>query len=94
MNTFLTSTGKAKQNKVEWAEIGDELDNLMNLTIQNSTPKTLHNKVFGNNFDVTQRKMGESSSTTFNPSGIAESLFYLCKYTAEVGDYYCYDYFI
>ncbi|KAI4470344.1 sorting nexin [Holotrichia oblita] len=80
MNTFLTSTGKAKQNKVEWAEIGDELDNLMNLAaVQACAPKTFHNKIFGNNFDVTQRKVDESASSTFNPSGVAESLFYLCK---------------
>ncbi|KRT81497.1 hypothetical protein AMK59_5264 [Oryctes borbonicus] len=85
MNTFLASTGRVKPNKVEWAEIGDELDNLMNLTLtQSCIPKTHHNKVFGNNFNVTQRKMTESASSTFNPSGIAESLFYILKHTFKV----------
>lgn len=80
MNTFLTSTGKVKQNKVEWAEIGDELDNLMNLAaVETCAPKTFHNKIFGNNFDVTHRRVDESASSTFNPSGGAESIFYLCK---------------
>ncbi|XP_017774101.1 PREDICTED: sorting nexin-14-like isoform X2 [Nicrophorus vespilloides] len=83
MVTFLNSTGRQKNNKIEWAEVGDEVDPLSGKD-SNPYPKTMVNKIFGDNFGVEYKRETESSSSSINPNGITESLFYLLKHIFKV----------
>lgn len=78
MSMFLASTGRAKPNKFEWGEQVEEKEPNEQM-VYDPIPKTIHNYVFNDNFGVAYKKVEESSSSSFNPNGITESMFYLCK---------------
>lgn len=81
MNTFMTSTGRSKQGKFEWAEIGDELDSEATFDNQKrSVPKTYKNTVFNDNYSIAYGNVKQSTSSPFNSNSITESIFYLCKF--------------
>ncbi|KAF5269937.1 hypothetical protein FQR65_LT05736 [Abscondita terminalis] len=84
MNTFLASTGKSKQNKIELAEIGDEMEIVLSEVNATPIPATFNNAIFQNNFGINYKKTDNSSSTSFNPLGITESIFYLMKHIFKI----------
>lgn len=59
--------------------MGDEMDITALDIIKPPTPATFKSSVFNNNFGIAYTRIEQSSSTTFHPNGITESLFYLCK---------------
>ncbi|KAK4877057.1 hypothetical protein RN001_009563 [Aquatica leii] len=84
MNTFLASTGKSKQSKIELAEVGDEMEIVLSEVNDSLVPATFNNPVFKNNFGINYKKKENSSSTSFNPLGITESIFYLMKHIFKI----------
>lgn len=77
MNTFLASTSKLKQSRFEWAETVDEKELFDETLLQQ--PKTIRNPIYNDNYGVKYKDNDDTSSSFFNPNGITESLFYLCK---------------
>lgn len=59
--------------------MGDEIETILPDFDVPSTPATFPSKVFNDNFGITCKRVEECSSTSFNPNGVTESLFYLCK---------------
>ncbi|XP_031347622.1 sorting nexin-14-like isoform X2 [Photinus pyralis] len=82
VNNFLASTSKVKQNKIELAEVGEELQ----IIVPDIPPKpaTLENDTFKDNFGILYKKVENSSSSSFNPDGFTESLFYLLKHIFKI----------
>lgn len=42
-------------------------------------PKTFRNHVFNDNFGTSLKDLKESCNTSFNPVGMIQCIFYLCK---------------
>ncbi|XP_074032931.1 sorting nexin-14 isoform X2 [Leptinotarsa decemlineata] len=84
MASFLNAAGKTKNDKLEWAEIGEELDNIPCLSHTSRLPKTYRNQVFNDNFGVQYKCLKETASSSFNPEGLAESVFYFLKHVFKV----------
>ncbi|KAK5642032.1 hypothetical protein RI129_008199 [Pyrocoelia pectoralis] len=82
VNNFLGSTGKLKQNKIELAEMGDELQIIV--PDAPPTPATFKNDTFKDNFGMKYKKVENSSSSSFNPNGFTESLFYLLRHIFKI----------
>ncbi|XP_018573959.1 sorting nexin-14 isoform X2 [Anoplophora glabripennis] len=81
MSAFLSSTGKPRQEKLDWAEVGEEFDTAAGACNVNiSFPKTYRNHIFNDNFGVKYSSLKDTMSGSFNPDGFMESIFYLLKH--------------
>nr|CAH7759736.1 unnamed protein product [Callosobruchus chinensis] len=87
MATFLNSTGagKHKNEKLELAEEGEEIDKLgLKYNEQIPPPKTYRNHIFNDNFGIQHKHLKETMSGSFNPEGLCECVFYLLKQIFKV----------
>ncbi|KAG5876709.1 hypothetical protein JTB14_038026 [Gonioctena quinquepunctata] len=86
MASFLSATGKTKNDRLEWAEMGEELDTVPCYSSNSYLPKTYTNRVFNDNFGVQYKCLKETTSSSFNPDGLAESVFYFLKHIFKIHD--------
>jgi hypothetical protein len=66
--------------RFEWAEIGDEVS-VKTTTDDRTTPfpKTFRNHIFNDNFGTALKDLRDSCSSSFNPIGMIQCIFYLRK---------------
>ncbi|KAJ8911435.1 hypothetical protein NQ315_005968 [Exocentrus adspersus] len=73
MAAFLNSTGSSQQEKLDWAEVGEEFDTLMkNGNANISFPKTYRNYIFNDNFGVKYTSLKDTMSGSYNTGGFTE----------------------
>ncbi|KAH1008819.1 sorting nexin-14 isoform X1 [Dendroctonus ponderosae] len=86
INTFVSSVTKPKQEKVDIAEEGVELDASIDEHSGQTHARTFNNDVFKNNFAIPCNLNPGISASNFNPALFSESLFYLFRQVFKINN--------